>query len=128
MCKKSRRPSNHPVRRCERGRIKCRWQVKYTTVEDDADSQQELAEKGYTLPEYAFTVECDGVVSEESAQLDVTGWIKVKYVDKSGKPLANKKYYIYLLEEKCISGTTDENGYVKEENLEKGKYFISFED
>ena len=75
-----------------------------------------------------FTVECDGVVSEESAQLDVTGWIKVQYVDKSGKPLANKKYHIYFLEEKCISGTTDENGYAKEENLEKGKYFISFED
>ena len=28
-------------------------------------------EKGYTLPEYAFTVECDGVESEESGQLDV---------------------------------------------------------
>ena len=26
------------------GRIKCRWQVKYTTDEDDANSQKELAD------------------------------------------------------------------------------------
>ena len=25
-----------------------------------------MEEKGYTLPEYAFTVECDGIVSEVS--------------------------------------------------------------
>ena len=31
------------------GRIKCQWQVKYTTDEDDADGQKELKEKGYTL-------------------------------------------------------------------------------
>lgn len=30
-----------------------------------------MEEKGYTLPEYAFTVEADGVESEESKQLDV---------------------------------------------------------
>ena len=48
------------------GRIKCRWQVKYTADEDDADSQQEFEEKGYTLPEYAFVVECGGATSGES--------------------------------------------------------------
>ena len=100
-----------------------------TADEDDSNSQKEKEEKGYTLPEYAFIVECEGVESEESGQLDVTGWIKVQYVDKSGKPLANKKYYIYWLDEKtCISGTTDEYGFAKEENLRKGRYFIIFED
>ena len=48
------------------GRIKCQWQVTYTADADDADSQQELAEKGYTLPEYAFVVECGGATSGES--------------------------------------------------------------
>ena len=38
---------------------------------DDTESQKEMEEKGYTLPEYAFTVECDGVESEESGQLDI---------------------------------------------------------
>ena len=40
------------------GRIKCQWQVTYTPDEDDEDSQKELEEKGYTLPEYTFVVEC----------------------------------------------------------------------
>ena len=48
------------------GKIKCQWQVKYTADDKDADSQQELAEKGYTLPEYAFVVECGGATSGES--------------------------------------------------------------
>ena len=47
-------------------RIKCQWKVTYTADEDDEDSQQELAEKGYTLPEYAFVVECGGATSGES--------------------------------------------------------------
>ena len=53
------------------GRIKCRWQVKYTADDDDADSQQELEEKGYTLPEYAFVVECGVVESGESGESGV---------------------------------------------------------
>ncbi len=53
------------------GKICCDWKVIYTEDNDDTDSQQELEEKGYTLPEYAFTVECDGTESEESGQLDV---------------------------------------------------------
>ena len=111
------------------GRIKCWWQVQYTTDEDDADSQKELAEKGYTLPEYAFVVECGGATSGESGVLEVRGWIKVKYVDKSGNPLANKNYVVYLLDEKtCISGTTDENGFVQEDELKQGRYFIIFEE
>ena len=111
------------------GQLKCKWQVTYTADEDDADSQQELEEKGYTLPEYAFVVECAGVTSGESGVLEVRGWIKVKYVDKSGNPLANKNYVVYLLDEKtCISGTTDENGFVQEDELKQGRYFIIFEE
>ena len=111
------------------GRIKCQWKVTYTADEDDEDSQQELEEKGYTLPEYAFVVECGGATSGESGVLEVRGWIKVKYVDKSGNPLANKNYVVYLLDEKtCISGTTDENGFVQEDELKQGRYFIIFEE
>ena len=57
------------------GRIKCQWQVTYTADEDDADSQKELTEKGYTLPEYAFVVECGGATSGESGVLEIGGRI-----------------------------------------------------
>ena len=53
------------------GKIKAKWKVKYTEDNDDTESQKEMEEKGYTLPEYAFTVECEGVESEESGQLDI---------------------------------------------------------
>ncbi|WP_288605631.1 hypothetical protein [uncultured Treponema sp.] len=53
------------------GKIRRKWKVVYTEDNDDTESQKEMEEKGYTLPEYAFTVECEGVESEESGQLDV---------------------------------------------------------
>ena len=44
---------------------------------DDTESQQEMEEKGYTLPEYAFTIECDGEKSTESGQLDIKDEIEI---------------------------------------------------
>ena len=109
--------------------IECTWKVVYTADDDDADSKQEQEEKGYTLPEYAFTVECDGVESEESGQLDVMGWIKTQFKDKkTGKPIANRKYTVYLLDGSTIKDSTDENGFVDLEELKYGEYFIDFED
>ena len=113
----------------QNGKIECKWKVIYTEDDDDSNSQQEKEEKGYTLPEYAFTVECDGVESEESGQLDVMGWIKTQFKDKkTGKPLSNKKYRIYLLNGDEIKGTTDKSGYVVQDELKLGKYFINFEE
>ena len=72
------------------GKIRCDWKVVYMEDNDDTESQKEMEEKGYTLPEYAFTVECDGVESEESAQLDIKDEIKIKipnYEKLKGKAL-----------------------------------------
>ena len=109
----------------QNGKIECKWKVIYTEDDDDSNSQQEKEEKGYTLPEYVFIVECDGVESEESAQLDVMGWIRQKFVDKeTGKPIINEKYKIYLVDGTVINGTTDDDGYVEQTELKKGKYLI----
>ena len=53
------------------GKIRCDWKVVYMEDNDDTESQKEMEEKGYTLPEYAFTVECDGIESDESGLLDI---------------------------------------------------------
>ena len=109
------------------GKIKCQWQVTYTADEDDADSQQELAEKGYTLPEYAFVVECGGATSGESGVLEVRGWIKTQFKDeKTGKPISNHKYTIYLSDGSTKTGTTSSDGFVDEKYLKHGEYFIDF--
>lgn len=97
--------------------------------DDDANSQQELEEKGYTLPEYAFTIEADGVESEESKQLDVMGWIRTQFKNKrTGEIMANRGYVIYLIDGSSINGKTDENGFVNLKNLKKGDYFIIFKE
>lgn len=79
----------------QNGKIKAKWKVKYTEDNDDTESQKEMEEKGYTLPEYAFTVECDGVVSEESAQFDVTDWVNIKFNKQDYEIFKNCKFYIY---------------------------------
>ena len=108
------------------GKIRCKWKVVYMADDDDTDSQQELEEKGYTLPEYAFTVECSGVESEEAGQLDVRGWIKKQLKDrKTGTILSNTKYTIYLLDGSEIKGISDNDGILYLDNLKIGKYFIS---
>ena len=111
------------------GKICCDWKVIYTEDNDDTDSQKELQEKGYTLPEYAFTVKCEGTESEESGQLDVMGWIKTQFKDEiTGEILTNKKYIIYLLDGSIISGKTNSNGYIELKDLKQGEYFIEFRD
>ena len=106
------------------GRIKCQWQVKYTADEDDADSQKELAEKGYTLPEYAFVVECGGATSGESGVLEVRGWIyqEVKYY-KSGPEVQEMKYHLEFSDTYEIEGRIT-GGSIKEEELPLGNIVL----
>ena len=105
------------------GRIKCQWQVTYTADEDDADSQQELAEKGYTLPEYAFVVECAGVTSGESGVLEIYADFIAK-LSMNGKLLRNYPYILKLEDGSCRKGQTNSDGYIIENELPVGKVKI----
>ena len=105
------------------GRIECAWKVVYVEDDDDADSEQEKEEKGYTLPEYAFTVECGGATSEESGQLDVMGWIKAQLIDKkSGIPVYNTKVLIIKTDGDVIHEKTDSEGFLYLREIPFGKY------
>ena len=42
-----------------------------------------------------FTVECDGVESDESGQLDVRGWVNIKLSEQDYELLKDFKFYIY---------------------------------
>ena len=110
------------------GKIRCDWKVVYMEDNDDAESQKEQGEKGYTLPEYAFTVECDGEKSAESGQLDVRGWIKAQFKDEqTGELLKNKRYRLYSPDGKTIvDGTTNDEGYIDINDLDLSKYFVYF--
>ena len=106
------------------GKIRCKWKVVYTEDNDDTDSQQEMEEKGYTLPEYAFTLDCDGIESKESGQLDVMGWIKKQIVYRyTNKPMINLPYKLFTTNGKLIfEGKSDNSGYISVENIKIGRY------
>ena len=106
-------------------KIRRKWTVVYTPDEDDENSQQEKVEKGYTLPEYAFTVEADGVISDESGQLDVMGWIKFQLKEiESNRLFSNVPVKILKEDGTFIKSISDENGYVYLKDLLFGKYSI----
>jgi len=105
-------------------KIRRKWKVVYTEDNDDTDSQQELEEKGYTLPEYAFTVECDGAESEESGQLDVRGWIKIDLAENLNLPLDCHIVYPSGTVKKICLNKKNNQIFVKEH----GKFYVFFED
>ena len=112
----------------QEGKIRCKWKVIYTEDNDDTDSQQELEEKGYTLPEYAFTVECSGAESEESGQLDVRGGLKVQLKDKKTNiVLRNIKISLKQNDSIYKTLTTDENGCFELMEIPIGEYEIILE-
>ena len=118
----------------QNGKIECKWKVIYTADEDDSNSQKEMEEKGYTLPEYAFTVEADGVISDESGQLDVMGWIKFQLKEiESNRLFSNVPVKILKEDGTFIKSISDENGYVYLKdllfgniNLRGNKYAFTF--
>ena len=110
------------------GKICCDWKVIYTEDNDDTDSQKELEEKGYTMPEYAFTVECDGIESKESGQLDVMRWIKSQLKEtESDRIFSNVPVRILKEDGTIIKCKSDENGYVYLKDLLFGKYSIELD-
>jgi hypothetical protein len=106
----------------ENGKIAINWKVVYTEDNDDSTSGKELAEKGYTLPEYHFVAEYDGVKSEESPVLEVKGWIKgiLKHKD-TGKILANKRYTMILSDGTERDGITGSHGEIEVLGIPAGK-------
>jgi phage protein D len=101
----------------ENGKIAIKWRVVYTEDNDDSTSGKELAEQGYTLPEYHFVAEYDGAESGESPVLEVRGWIEGILKDKkTGEALAERGYTLYLPDGSQREGRTDKNGEISEKN------------
>jgi type VI secretion system secreted protein VgrG len=57
---------------------------------------------------------------------DKTHWVEVVLVDDAGQPLAGESYEIKLPDGSIATGTTDENGKGRVENIDPGSVDISF--
>ena len=112
-----------PNAKVQDGKILYKRKVIYMEDNDDTESQQEKNEKGFTLPEYAFTVECDGVESEESGQLDVYADFIAKLTFK-GRPMKNYPYVLKLADGSYKTGETNDDGYIIENEIPIGKVQI----
>ena len=105
------------------GKIRRKWKVVYTEDNDDTDSQKEMEEKGYTLPEYAFTVESSGVKSKESGQLDIMGWIKKQFIFNNSKnTVKNLNYEILFPDDSIIHNRIRHDGFIDLKDI-KFKYY-----
>jgi hypothetical protein len=114
----------------ENGKIAKKWKVIYVEDNDDSTSGKELAEKGYTLPEYHFVAKYGDAVSGPGPVMEVRGWIDRQVIyEKTGEIAVNRKYTLLLPDGKKRTGQTDEKGFIKETELPFGEmYFYLTED
>jgi len=104
-------------------------QVIHEKDNDDEDSEREMREKGYTLPEYYFIIETlNGKhKSDKSGLLKFDDTIEIVLYDEAGNPAANEKYEVYNVQGKQVaSGSLDSNGYAKAENIGTSRCHILF--
>jgi hypothetical protein len=114
----------------ENGKVAVKWKVVYTPDEDDGStSAKELKEKGYTLPEYHFVADYNGVESEPGLMLEVRGWVKhIIKKKETGEIMANQKYTLFLPDKSKREGVTDGEGAVYERDLPAGNKYLFVND
>ncbi len=110
-------------------KVEALWEMKYVEDNDDEDSEREMRDKVYTLPEYYFTIETlNGKhKSDKSGILKFDDTIEIVLYDEAGNPAANEKYEVYNVQGKQVaSGSLDSNGYAKAENIGTSRCHILF--
>jgi hypothetical protein len=100
------------------GKVEAPWKVVYK-CEEGSSVAEELEEQGYTIPDYCFVAQYNGVESaEQSKELILQNVIRKQLVDdKTGETLPNMEYTITLTDDSVISGTTDNDGYIEKIRL-----------
>jgi uncharacterized Zn-binding protein involved in type VI secretion len=100
------------------GKVEAAWKVRYTADNDDSTSGKELAEKGYTLPEYHFVTKYNRAESIQSGVIEVRDRIRTTLKDSyTEQTLPDTEYIIFCKDGSKIKGQSDESGYVNETEL-----------
>ena len=105
------------------------WKVEYHADDDDTNSAREMKEKGYTLPEYCFVAEYDGVESDMSKVLEVKDTLHKQLIaEETDEILPNINYAIKFAGGQERRGATDEDGYIHEDYIPLGEFTITVEE
>lgn len=100
------------------------WEYQY--VEDTDDVQTEQDERlGYSLPEYYFTVQIDGVMAR-SPLLYFKDYVEITLKDRNNNPVPGARFRLYFANGQIVEGTLDSNGYKRVENVPPGEWSVSF--
>lgn len=108
----------------EGNRIEAEWEFEYHEDTDDIPTDEE-AERGYQAPEYFFRVRAGGVHAD-SPLLAFKDWIQVELISADGEPVANAEYELTLPDGSTRTGTLDENGISREEDIPPGPIRLVF--
>jgi phage protein D len=97
----------------ENGKVEVKWEVVYVEDLDDSTSGKELAEKGYTLPEYHFVAKHGDTGSKPGPVMKVAGRVMLQLIDEpTGKPLSDNSFIVSLADGRTEKRTIDSNGYI----------------
>ena len=102
-------------------KIEAKWKFKYVEDTDDVNSDREQEEKGYTKPEYIFTIETpDGKhKSDKSPVIEFQDWFEYKITDEESKSF-DIEIKIQLPDGTAQTFKPDANGIIKIKNLPHG--------
>jgi phage protein D len=108
------------------GKVTGKWVFEYNEDNDDVNSNEEKDKKGYTKPEYVFTVEnSDGtVVSKKGPVIEMIDWLIINLKDAAGEPLENVECTVKLADGSEVKGCTDLTGKLEIKEIPPGKVNI----
>jgi hypothetical protein len=108
------------------GIIHAAWQVSYDEDQENTQCFREIAEQGYTIPEYIFSIRYNDYQSPFSTTLIVWDWIQKQLHDEdTGELLPNFRYELFVGDGTKREGITNDEGYMKyEDHLPLGPLYI----
>ena len=108
----------------EDNRIETQWAYEYHEDTDEIPSDWQL-ENSYSPPEYFFRVIIRNS-QEDSGLLEFKDWIEINLLDMDGQIMPNEDYVLHLPDGSQRSGTVDDQGYAREEDVPPGEYMVDF--
>ncbi|RME76753.1 MAG: hypothetical protein D6776_00735, partial [Planctomycetota bacterium] len=106
------------------------WKVENVGDLDDVDSEQQLADKGYTLPEFHFFAAVPGSVRdsglEEGDLLKVRDVLDIAVHDGllEDEPAAGLPYVVTFADGRQVEGTVGEDGRIRVEDVPPGRFWL----
>lgn len=105
--------------------IEVEWEFKvdekYLQIQNDKEKTPK-----YSSPAFYFRVK-SGDLASRSGLLKYEDFIELKLKDDQGKPMADKKFRLYLSNGEIREGQLDSNGYAKVDKIPAGIIRVSFD-